>query len=140
MKEYNISHPTQLNSLSTLPFIGVKTVGKLKLKGNMREHPQRKDLEKLLNKHYYACGCDTGSITLLIGLILTSGYFIYSYSIKDISILSSLGTIIGVSIASSIIGKVYGLFRANQKLKKVIEQVKKEWKPEKEFMENWSCG
>ncbi len=140
-KEYIISHPSQLNSLSTLPLIRTMATGRIRLAGNLGDHPQRESFEQQLNKQYYACGCDTGARGLLLGIILGTGLSAYKYIAKDWSLTYAL-IIAGAGIVTTtLLGKLYGLYTANRKLKTTIAEVKKVWPPEKEGIEEKNhCG
>jgi hypothetical protein len=140
-KEYMINYLFQLNGLSTLPFIRSQAIGKIRLSGNMKNHPNKEYFEKELNKQYYSCGCDTGAIGLLIGLVLGLGYSVYKYIKSDWSITDILiSTFLSLFIMSGI-GKICGLYVANKKLKVIIKEIKKQWIPEKEYNEDKShCG
>lgn len=140
MKELIISHPSQLNSLSTFPLVGMKNFGLIRLSGNMLEHPQKMDYEKTLNMQYLACGCDTSAKGLLIGLFASTAYEIFRFATTEGSIGNAALTILGTTILSAVVGKIYGLYQANGRLKKTVSEIQREWRPEKEFKEGIVCG
>ncbi len=140
MKELIISHPSQLNSLSTLPLTGIKNVREIHLAGNMAEHPQKAEFEKSLNKQYHACGCDLGAKWLIVGFVASAGYEVFRLISYENTLTHAAVTVIGVTIAMAILGKLHGLYKANNQLKSTIQRIQKEWKPEKEFRENIVCG
>jgi hypothetical protein len=140
-KEYIINHPSQLNGLSTLPFKRNMAIGKIRLSGNMAEHPQREYFEKELNRRYHACGCDTGAKGLLIGLLLGLGYSFYRYNAVEWPVSNGVIATLATLLIMSGAGKLYGLYAADKKLKDSIEDVKKQWMPEKEYKEEKNyCG
>lgn len=141
MKELIISHPTQLNSISTIPLKGIKNVGRIRLSGNMAAHPEREKFEQKLNNQFRACGCDVGAKGMVIGLVASSIYGLYQYISKDYS-LSQLGlTLLGGVVGMSLIGKLYGLYQADRRLQSTIQEIKAVWQPEKAFREeNMICG
>lgn len=140
MKELIITHPSQLNSLSTFPLIGIKNFGLIRLWGNMAEHPKKMDYEKTLNMQFRACGCDTSAKGLLIGLFASGTYEIFRFATTEGSISNAAITILGVTILFAVVGKTYGLYQANSRLKKLVSEIQKEWRPEKEFKEGIVCG
>jgi hypothetical protein len=93
-----------------------------------------------LNKHYHACGCDTGAKGLLTGLFGAGLYEAVQFVRDEASFGSAAFTILGTSVLGSLLGKYYGLVRANAKLKETVERIKKEWLPEKAPGETIICG
>ncbi len=140
-KEFIISHPSELNSLSTLPILRTKAIGKLKLSGSIENHPEKNTWESELNKYYYACGCNTSAKGLLIGLI---GSFIWKsvqYFQGDRNLGDSILFIFITTTIFAVAGKIFGLTNAQLKLNQVVKQIQKNWKVETEPVEdNWACG
>ena len=125
-KQYTISHPSKLNSLSTLPLYRKQGLGTLVLSDSFN-HPERDNWQKELNKNYYACGCDTGAKWLVSGLILFGVCSAYFYKANNWNLVTSIIFWIGGAIVLSGIGKFYGLLKANSKLKQTIHKIKSNW-------------
>ncbi len=140
-KGLTFTNPAQLNALSTIPFIRTSGIGKLRLGGNITEHPERTRWEKELNRHYHACGCDTGAKGLLISLLAGSTWAGYSYSQGSWGAGFAAGVALSITIGGAMIGKLSGLMRANRKLKQTISEIQSQWQHEKKTeSEHWSCG
>jgi hypothetical protein len=140
-KQYIINHPSQLNSLTTLPFRGVHKTGRLTLSGNMTDHPQKEYFETELNRQYASCGCDTGARALLLGLLAGAGYSAYKYTRSDWSLKYGLLVTFSGLLIMAIAGKLYGLYKADKKLKTTVGEIQKQWPPELSFKEmNALCG
>jgi hypothetical protein len=140
MKELIISHPSQLNSLSTLPLVGMKNFGSIRLSGNMSDHPNKTDYEKTLNRQSRACGCDSSAKGLLIGLFASGVFEIFRFATMENSVGNAAITILATTVLFAVAGKAYGLVKANSKLKRTVSEIQKEWRPEKEFSEGILCG
>ncbi|MGD2087632.1 MAG: hypothetical protein PVH61_15715 [Candidatus Aminicenantes bacterium] len=140
-KQFIISHPSMLNSLSVSPLLRSKALGRIVLKGDIEDHPQKDHWEKYLNKQYFSCGCDTGAVGLFFGFIGSVVWSIINYFQNDLGIGSAITVILLVTIVASVVGKSYGLIRAQKKLNKTIESIKKNWKVETQpVKEPWICG
>lgn len=127
-KEFIIYHPSQLNSLSTLPFTHHKGRGKIVINDSFK-HANKEQLEHDLNKNYYACGCNQGAKALLIGLLVFGLAGLYGFYTYEWSVTKSLTWCFGGAILMSIVGKLIGLVQANGKLKKIIREIQSVWKP-----------
>lgn len=142
-KESVFTNPAQFNVLSTLPFTRTSGVGKIQLGGSIAQHPERARWEKELNRHYYACGCDTGAKGLLIGLIVGIIWAVYYYSREDWGIGAVAAVALSITIGGAIIGKVSGLILADRKLKQTVREIQTHWKPEvlaEAEREDFVCG
>ena len=125
-KQFLISHPTQLNSLSTLPLNRKRGIGTLILSDSFN-HPERDGLQRELNKSYNACGCDEGAKAFLLGLIIFGTSSVYFYKVYNGSLLMSIALCFGGALILSGIGKLYGLIKANNQLKRTIIKIKTNW-------------
>lgn len=140
-REQLFDHPTQLNRLSTLPLIRRAGDGRLRLAGEIADHPERERWEKELNRHYYACGCAEGSQGLLLGLLAGAGYAAWAYAGGDWSAGRLILTALAIAVAASAVGKFAGLLRAQAKLRRTVKEIQSAWKvPPGEFEENAVCG
>lgn len=140
-KQYIISHPSQLNSLSVLPLAKISGIGTIRLTGTFENHRQRAEFEEKLNKQYRACGCDTGAKSLIVGVVASAALAAYQMSTGEWSLGYSSIVVLGVSIVALGVGKLYGLVKANGRLKETIVAIQTIWIPEpgrKE--ENAICG
>ena len=78
-REQVFDHPSQLNALSSAPFVRINGLHTLQLGGRISEHFERERWEDELNKYYYACGCNESAQALIIGLIVGSVWAGYAY-------------------------------------------------------------
>lgn len=135
-----IKHPSMLNSLSTVSFFRTRGLGNLVLASDF-VHPEKENLEKDLNKYYYACGCDTGATGLLIFLVAGIAYSTFAVTSSDMSIINGVLYTLGITVAGAVLGKMSGLVSANFKLKKTIHTIQDNWKPaDKQKKEIILCG
>jgi hypothetical protein len=140
-KQYVISHPSQLNSLSVLPLAKISGIGVIRLTGTFENHRQRAEFEEKLNKQYRACGCDTSAKTLIVGVVASAAYAAYQIYTDAWSLAYSAIVVLGVSAVALGIGKLYGLVKANDRLKETIGALQTIWVPEPGHKEEKaSCG
>lgn len=135
------NHPSQLNSLSTFSLYRKYGLGKLKLADNF-QYKDKLSLEQDLNRNYYACGCSEGSKALMLFSIGSSMYAGFKYFQGEHSLIL-LGTyVIGISIAGAIFGKWFGLYKANNNLKRTVHTIQAHWKVESqhEHLPGVTCG
>lgn len=133
--------PSQLNALSTIPFVRTSGVGRLRLGGDMVEHPERKRWESELNRYYFACGCDTGATGLILGLLAGIVWAAYSIIQGETGIGYAVGVVLLIAIAGAVAGKLIGLIQANNRLNRTVTEIQTHWQSS-EIGENeqWSCG
>ncbi len=134
-------HPSQLNSLSSFSLYRKYGLGQLKLADSF-QYKDKLSLEQDLNRNYYACGCSEGSKALILFLIGSAFYAGFKYFQGERSLIV-LGTyIIGTSIAGSILGKLIGLYKANNHLKRTVHTIQAHWKVESkhEHFPSVTCG
>lgn len=138
-KQFVVKHPSQLNSMTTLPFLHKAGLGKIVFDESF-EHKSREQWERDLNKNYYACGCNQSARALIFGLIIfgIGGWF--GYLKYDLSITQSLVVFFVGSISMAVIGKFTGLIKANKELRQIAKEVQSVWKPKWEESEILGCG
>jgi hypothetical protein len=138
-KTFIIRHPSQLNSLSTLPIMRTAGLGRIVLNETF-QHPDKEKWEREINKRYYACGCNQGALALIIGLILFGVGGAFGYFKYELSISSSLTFFFVGSITMAVLGKFIGLIRANKELRKTVREVQSVWKPNWAESKSVGCG
>jgi len=138
-KQFIIKHPSQLNSLSTLPFTRRTGLGKIVLDDSF-QHANKEQIELDLNKNYYACGCSLGAKSLIIGILIFGVVGIYGFHNYDWSVTKSLTLFFGGAILMSLLGKIMGLLQANGKLEKTIREIQSVWKPDWPEAKTIGCG
>jgi hypothetical protein len=138
-KQFIINQPSQLNSLSTLPFAHINGLGKIVLSDSF-QHPNKEQMENELNKNYYACGCSEGAKALLAGLLAFGIVGFYGFYKFDWSVTKSLLSFFGGVFIMSLLGKFFGLVQANVKLKKTIREIQSVWKQDRQDAKTIGCG
>lgn len=138
-KQFIIQHPSQLNALSTLPFMRRAGLGQIVL-AEAFHHQDKAQMEQNLNKNYYACGCSHGAKALLMGMLVFGGAGLFGFFSNDWSASKSLTTFLGGTILASLTGKLFGLAAANGKLKKTIKEIQMVWKTDDPKVKLIDCG
>ena len=138
-KQFIIKHPSQLNSLSTLPLFHRTGLGKIVFNESL-QHPNKAQWEREINKNYYACGCSQGAKALIIGLLVFGIAGGIGYNNLDWSITNTLVTIFGGALAMAIVGKFIGLMNANGKLKETVREIQSVWEPHWPEAKIIGCG
>lgn len=129
MKTTEIVHPSELNALTAPWFLRRRGRGKISL-ANFK-HADANELEKELNRQYYACACSTSASWLLIGIAIGIVYSAYGLILSDL-VLANAGIVtVAAGIVGAVLGKVAGLYRARSKLLKTVHTIQALWKVEK---------
>ncbi len=76
-------------------------------------------LERKLNKHYFACGCQEGAFSVYLALFGV----ILSCWLLHINIISSWWRILTVLAIAALFGKLFGLLLSSFKLKKIYHNL-----------------
>jgi len=139
MRQFVINHPSQLNSLSTLPFSRRTGIGKIVFNESFL-HPDKEKWQQKLNREYYACGCSEGAKALLIGLFIFLMVGVIGFFYSNWSLSKSVTVIFVGTIAMSVLGKLIGLVKANKKLRATIQEIQSVWQPEWPQGEIIGCG
>lgn len=134
-----ITHPSQLNSLSTLPFTRRSGLGKIVLSDSYPDE-NKKQMEYDLNKNYYACGCAQGAKAMLIGLLIFGVSGVFGFLYYDWSVTKSLAYFFGGTILTSLMGKLVGLFQANRNLRATVKEIQSVWRSDWPKAEYTGCG
>jgi hypothetical protein len=127
-----IDHPSQLNALSTLPLLRSIQRGPVRLAGDLKNHPQREEWEKDINRLLRTCGCSSAANGLLLGIVVAT--MIIAYQMIADSDGTTL-TIVVVTVATlaigfAVAGKLTGLAAANRKLRALVSIIQSNWKVE----------
>ena len=138
-REFVIHHPSQLNSLSTLPFSRRAWIGRIVLSESYH-HNDKDEAEGELNKYYYACGCSQGAKGLILGLAIFGLVGLFGYYSYDWVLSKSISVFLSGAILAAIIGKLIGLVQANERLKKRIQKIQAVWSPEWSQTKILGCG
>lgn len=128
MKNFVIEHPSELNIISALPVKRTAGLGRIRLGGSIAEHPKREGWEMQLNSGYFACGCDTAAKGLLLGIAVGIVWNGSSFWTRETSIWPLLLGTVGIALAGAIAGKIYGLYKAETKLRSVVIDIQEHWK------------
>ena len=85
---------------------------------------ENKDWELKLTKDYYACGCETGSAFLIVSMIISIVYSIYSFKTDTMNIdLNFIFTQLIVFILAAVLGKTIGLVRSKIRMKSNLKKI-----------------
>jgi len=139
-REYVIDHSSQLQALTVVPSLRPRGLGKVRLAGVMAEAPRYEEWERDLNRDLYACGCDTGSRGLVIGVM--AGVAIALIAVRGGPWTLAAGVILAAAIAGAIIGKAIGLAQAQSRLKRLVREIIEFARPKEpqRVEENARCG
>lgn len=121
-KPYQIKHPVQLRGLLGVPGFRTGGVGQIKLDAPDLPAELISDWEKALNKSYHACGCGEAAIGLLLGVIGFAVWYITPAVRSDLWI--GLAAIVG----GLVIGKLFGLTKAQLRLRTLSRQITAAWR------------
>jgi len=124
------SEPFELGGLSTLPFLRSRGRGRIRFSGRLAAHERSAEWEKELNRHYFACGCDTGAKGTLIGFIGAVLFVIDSLTRDWFNWTAIILLSIALIVAASIVGKLLGLFRADHRLKDLVRHIQQQMPPD----------
>ena len=137
MPELRITHPDELLSLSTLPLQRRRGSGRISIADERVERAQRERWEGQLNKLYFACGCPEGAMGMLVGL---AAWAVFA-AVSTPSIGATIGLALAFALVGSGAGKLIGLVRANNALKRTVTEVRREWDaPVREEKQQLVCG
>ena len=141
MRTTEIIHPSELNSLSTFTLLRSGGRGKLLLSESF-VHDDKKMLENELNRYYHACGCDTGAKTMLLFTLAGLIYSIIQYAQSEITFPYVALNVFIFSLVGSVIGKIYGKYIADKKLKTTVHKIQSAWRVPEPNLSNNSpvCG
>jgi hypothetical protein len=81
--------------------------------------------EKKLNKHYFACGCDTGAYTVYAGIVF---FLVLWWQMPYSSLLVWWKIAIGIAIAA-LAGKGFGLLISAYKLRRYYRKLEAYFTP-----------
>lgn len=77
-------------------------------------------LERLLRRHYNACGCAEGTVGLLVGMVVSAIFWVF---VSPYGWIGSACASIVFSVALSAIGKVLGRARSRRGLRSVLRSL-----------------
>lgn len=136
-----ITHPAELSALSTLPWRRMPGWGRVVVADNTVPESTRLVWEQQLNRLYFACGCDRAALGLVLGIIGFGAWVALrpgrwsSFGGRDV-----VTGVIAVGVVAGT-GKLTGLIRANEKLKRAIRDIQHEWKrPRTNDRDVSTCG
>lgn len=89
------------------------------------DHETNKHYASLINKYRNACGCNTGTVFMVVSGFIMVLVFVFNYgNVQDSLIKNSLYGL-GFIVVCSLVGKLVGLAVARYKFKRVIRQIKR---------------
>ena len=125
--DYTITRKALLQALPEARLLWRPDIGRIVLPGQAVPESQVFYYQDELNRHYYACGCDESAAGFFAGVILGS-LWLASYWFEGMTPdLISIGTSLAFPVCGALIGKVWGKYLANQKLKQTIQSIQQDW-------------
>ena len=99
--------------------------GRVALRLDFLDAGDRDSWEHRLNRHYRACGCETGAVTMLIATVGIAGFAATNHgAVLDRPVYwGGLGLV--VLCAALVSGKAYGLWLSRRKLKATVEAIRR---------------
>jgi hypothetical protein len=139
-REHIIDHSSQLNALTVAPFLRPRGLGTVRLSGVMADDPRREAWERDINRNFYACGCDTGSRGLVIGVFVGGAVALIGFREAPWSVIA--GIVAAGAITGAVIGKVIGLVQAQGRLRRVVDEIIEFARPKEpqRIEEGMRCG
>jgi hypothetical protein len=118
-----ISHPSELDALSVLPILRKPGQRRVTIAEHLIASPQREQLERELNRRLFACGCTAATFGVLLG---AAAYAVWAYvAAPDISLVAHAGRGLAAVVAGAVVGKIAGLFSAENRLKHAVADVRR---------------
>lgn len=136
-----ITHPSELAQLARWPGMRPRGTARVRIEADTVARERAEAWEKRLNRDYNACGCDTGAVGMLAGVV---GYVVW-LSLQPGGVTGrgwgALWLGLGVAAAATAAGKLVGLVAARLRIGRTIREIDSAWKapplPEPEPIE---CG
>jgi hypothetical protein len=104
--QQRITHPSELSALSTLPWQRMPGRGRIVIDDANVAELLRTKWEQQLNRMYFACGCDSAAIGLMVGIVGYAAWILLRpggwASLGEYDALVGLGVAVGVAL----VGKV----------------------------------
>ena len=95
---------------------------RLNIAGFTEKHRTR--WENKINTYYAACGCEEGSVSIFVGVLLYVVYLLLRNANSHITWVDLVSVFVLV-IVSGAFGKVYGLYQGKVQLNKTIDSLVK---------------
>lgn len=135
-----IDNPSELDRLRVVPGLRSPGLGRIQLATAQDLDPEtRSDFEKRLNGHYFACGCDTAALFIVIAIV-GSLTLIVAGGADNLGKWSWLLGFLLVLVAAAL-GKFVGKLRAERQFRQVVAELKRVWRvPVKTSEQISNCG
>ncbi|MCB8823323.1 hypothetical protein [Microvirga rosea] len=135
-----IHHPDELNALSVLPLMQPRPRGILRLETTAFAADERASWEKRLNRAYHACACGEASLGMITGVLIAIVWVgLRIATIGSIGITDG-AIVLGSAVAGTVIGKILGLFRAQVRLRRLVNALQTQWRSEPIRLADTDCG
>lgn len=118
MIEYTVSDIDSLNNLKNDRAIKDR-IRKIKIDINKSNPLDIRELEHDINKHYFACGCEQGTISVYISLLA----LLTIWLVDTTNILIHWKFIICILLSSAFVGKAIGLIYSRYKLRFIYAKI-----------------
>jgi hypothetical protein len=118
-----ITHPSELDSLSVLPILRRPGQKRVAIAEHLISSPQREQFETELNRHLFACGCQAGAIGVVLAAV---AYAVWAFvAAPDIGLLGHIGRGLAAVVIGGLLGKMAGLFSAENRLKHTVADLRR---------------
>lgn len=134
-----IHHPSQLVGLTVWRTLRARSLGPIHIAGKDVTPERARMWERQLNTLQRACGCEAAGMGLAVGLAIA----VIAWWSSDAAVTTGVAVARGLVIvfAAAIIGKGVGLWRAQQRLNRLISEIRGEWQaPPLGYSERTVCG
>ena len=113
---YVINNKTSLEKLENDKSLKQKI---RKIKIELDSSKDFSNYERQINRHYFSCGCETGSFTVLATLIV--GYFLWANDVAPT--IWVWWKVLIILVLSSLFGKIVGLLISHMKFRRLLREL-----------------
>jgi hypothetical protein len=122
--ELLIQSPEELGKLASITSV-FKRYTRVNLNLEGMDADKQKTYEEKINRFYGACGCGEGKFFVLLGFLTFIGYSYSKSSLQFTWLNAGKGFLF--CLAGAAVGKLFGLYRAHLKLRKVIREMNSDY-------------
>ena len=117
-----IQDPSDLLTLSVLPLKRPMGMRRVMIGEGLVPEVSRQELDEQINKHLFACGCTESAIGIVVAVI---GYAAWALlASPDLSWVALTLYGVGAVFGGAVVGRIYGLLRAEKRLRQTVENIR----------------